>query len=108
MKTHNPGKLDKYITITKLKTEDDFEKYYECFASVNKASGKSYMESGAEQTSSSLIFEMRYCNKLKDIEFKWQEYRIMYNGHTFEIKNTDNPFFHNGWFTMIGDLIHGK
>lgn len=103
----NPGKLNKWIKILKLnETTDEYDSFYECFASVNKASGHSYFENQAEQTATSLIFEIRYIDKLKDMEFDFESYRIEFMNHVFSVDNVDNMFFENGKLRILGDLLH--
>lgn len=103
----NPGKFDKWIKILKLnETTDNYALFYECFASVNKASGHSYFENQAEQTATSLIFEIRYMEQLRDMEFDFESYRIEFMNHVFSVNNVDNMFFKDEKLRILGELLH--
>lgn len=69
--------------------------YYNCFAKANIAGGNEYLGSGAEQSTSSTIFTIRYCEKLKDLYLNTQSYRIKFRGAIYDIQEVDNYMFRN-------------
>lgn len=89
------GRLDKRITIQKLNDNEDWEDYYSCAASKNTASGREYFSSGAEQSANSVIFTIRYCKKLGDIELETQIYRIIFKNGIYDIESVDNYMSNN-------------
>lgn len=58
-------------------------------ASINKTGGSEYANAGAERSSLSLTFTLRYCKKLDPIQLNTSLYRIIYRGHLFNIRDTD-------------------
>lgn len=99
---------DKPIIIEKLDdTTEKFCQYYQCHAYINKTSGKEYMASGTEKSSTSLFFQMRYCPLLKNIQFEFEKYRIKYSDYYFYIQDADNVKLNNRDIKIIGD-IHVK
>ncbi|MDD2952492.1 MAG: phage head closure protein [Parabacteroides sp.] len=59
-------------------------------ATVNKSSGSDYMSSGAEQSSASRTFTVRYHATLSEIQFNTQIYRIIYQGMIYKIEDYDD------------------
>jgi SPP1 family predicted phage head-tail adaptor len=89
------GRLDKKILFQKLNKEEEWEDYFSCFASANIASGKEYVNSGAEQSVNSVVFETRYVSRLQEIYLDTQSYRIVFKGKLYDISNVDNYKFKN-------------
>jgi len=89
------GRLDKRILVQIIDEDEEWIDHHTCFANVNIASGKEYFGSGAEQSISSTIFEVRYCQKLKDIYLDTQSYRIKFRGGIYDIQDVDNYMFNN-------------
>lgn len=60
-------------------------------ANVNKAAnGSRYNNSGAEQSSSSKSFGIRYCKLYSEIQYNKQLYRLVMNGIIYNINSYDD------------------
>lgn len=82
--------FDKPIIIQQQNPDTEtWTDYFHAHAAVNKSGGSEYLNAGAERSSATLIFELRYCSMLEPIRYNTQVYRILYRGKTFNIKNTD-------------------
>ncbi len=82
--------FDKPIIIEKLNADaEEWSEYFKAHAAVNKTGGSEYSNAGAERSTQTLTFALRYCDKLEPIPYNTQSYRIKYRGHTFNIKDTD-------------------
>lgn len=83
--------FDKPITIQKIdEVSETWRDLYLVHARVNKSSGSEYLNAGANQSKSTLIFECRYFKELEDIAFNRGAYRIVYRGHNFNIQDYDD------------------
>lgn len=99
MSTYN-----KIIKIQKLNEDMEiYEDYYSCHANVNKSSGKEYFNARVEISTSTFNFKLRYCEKLKDIVYNSELYRIIYNGKNFNVKTTDDYKEKHHELTIVGD-----
>lgn len=83
--------MNKFIKLEKLdQKEEKWKKYYECYAEVNKASGKEYFNARTNITQNTFNFKVRYISKLEDTVFNTNQYRIIYKNNIFNIKNVDD------------------
>lgn len=99
---------NKPILIQKL--DEDTEKwnyYYSTHANVNKASGKEYFNAKTNISSSAYNFKVRYCEKLKELLFNTEIYRVVYESRCYDIKNVDRYAENKTELTIIGDY-NGK
>lgn len=76
-----------------LDDNEEWIDYYTCFSKINLAGGNEYMGSGAEQSTNSTIFTVRYCIKLKDLFLNTQSYRIKFESGIFNITDVDDYMF---------------
>lgn len=74
---------------------EEWADYYTCSAKINIAGGNEYLRGGAEQSVSSTIFIIRYCQKLKGLHLNTQSYRIKFRGAVYDIQDVDNFMFRN-------------
>lgn len=83
---------DKPIIIQRI--DEDTEKWkpiYTLHADINKAKkDDEYLSAGAIQSKRALVFEIRYFKAIEDIELNTQLYRILYNGHIYDISDYDD------------------
>lgn len=96
------------ILIQKL--DEDTEKwsdYYPTHANVNKASGKEYFNASTKISNSTYNFKVRYCEKLKELLFNTEIYRVVYESRCYDIKNVDRYAESKTELTIIGDY-NGK
>ena len=63
---------------------------YALHASINKSNGSEYLNAGANQSKATLVFEVRYFKNLVDIKYDRGAYRIVYEGHYFNITDYDD------------------
>lgn len=96
------------IKIQKLNLETEkWEAYYSTHANINKAGGKEYVNASTNISSSTYNFKVRYCEKLKDVLFNTEIYRIVYDTRCYDIKNVDRYAESKSEITLIGDY-NGK
>jgi SPP1 family predicted phage head-tail adaptor len=96
------------ILIQKL--DEDTEKwsdYYLTHANVNKASGKEYFNASTNISNSTYNFKVRYCEKLKELLFNTEIYRVVYESRCYDIENVDRYAENKTELTIIGDY-NGK
>jgi len=100
----------KQIKIYKLNLDTEKFEYYSTYhtLNINKSSGKEYFNARTEISTSTLNFELRYAQSLKDILYNTQSYQIEYEGIRFNIINADNFKEQNRKITLVGDSINVK
>ena len=83
---------DKPITIQKIDQASElWADLYRLHADINKASsGSEYLNAGANQSKTSLVFKIRYFKDLEDINYDRGAYRIIYRGRPFNITDYDD------------------
>lgn len=57
---------------------------------VNRTGGGESFGAGADQYHPRLTFEFRWCRLLEELRFNTQQHRLVYRGHTFNIKDYDD------------------
>ena len=87
-----------------LKTEK-WDKYYEGYAEVNKATGKEYFNAKTNITQNTYNFKLRYISKLEDTIFNTNQYRIIYKNNIFDIKNVDDKQEKRLKLTFVADCV---
>ena len=93
------------ILIQKQDIEEEiWSDYYQTHASVNKASGKEYFNASTNISSSTYNFEVRYCEKVKEIVFDTEIYRIIYQNRIFDIVNVDRVKENDNKVTLVGQF----
>lgn len=81
------------IRIEKInRRTEDWEPYIDrLHANINKKrTDNEYLDAGAVQSKRSLVFEVRYQPKLKDISHETQLFRIIYDGGEYQIVDYDD------------------
>ena len=82
---------DKPIVIQRLNEDSEaWEDLYTLHARVNKSSGSEYLNAGASQSRSTLVFETRYFKDMESIDDSRDLYRIVYRGRLFNITDYDD------------------
>lgn len=90
------GEMNHRINFEKLNTDtEEWGNHYQCWSKVNIAGGNEYFAGRTEHSNGSVIFEVRYCDKLKDLYLKTQKYRIRFGGVVYDIQDVDNYMFKN-------------
>lgn len=83
--------FDKPIVIQKInETTETWEDLFNLHAKINKSGGSEYLSAGANQSKSTLVFEVRYFKDLEDINYSRGLYRILYRGRLFNITDYDD------------------
>ena len=83
--------FDKPIIIQKLDTETErWNDLYRLHAHINKNTSKEYLNAGAERSSVTKTFVVRYFKNLQEIELNTTIYRIIYNNHAYNIIDYDD------------------
>ena len=95
---------DKAITIQKRnEVTEDWENLYLVHAFINKSkSDDEYLSGGAIQGKRSLTFEIRYFADLEDISFNIQNYRVIYRGIPYDIKDYDDYMLLHKTVKLLG------
>ena len=100
--------FNKLVLIQKLNLDTEvWEDYFLTHAYVNKSSGKEYFNARVEISNSTFNFSIRYSEKLKDVMFNTEVYRVVYGSRIFDIKNADNFMMKNHELTIVGEF-NGK
>lgn len=76
-------------------------KFYCC---VNKTGGTEGFAADADQFHARLTFETRYFSALEEVRYKTQLYRLIYNGHTFNIVDYDDYMEQHRTVKIVGEL----
>lgn len=87
------------ITIQKNTVEVDtignhlsvWEDYYTCAAYANLASGKEYGAAGQTLDTDTLVFQVRWCERLRDLDAA--RFRILFGGAVYNITCVDDARF---------------
>ena len=96
--------FDKPILIEKKNiVTKQWEPAFNVHASVNKSGGSEYLNGGAIQSRSNLVFEVRYFPDLEDIDARRAFYRIIYRGRTFNIKDYDDFYEQHKTVKLLGE-----
>lgn len=100
---------DKPITIQKI--DDITEKWEDLFnlhARVNKSNGSEYLNAGANQSRSNLVFEVRYFKAIEDIDADRGSYRILYRNRIYNITDYDDYQETHKTVKLLGVSINGN
>ena len=65
--------------------------FYSCAAYANLASGKEYGSAGQTLGNDTLVFEVRWCEKLRNLDST--KFRILFNGAIYNITCVDDVQF---------------
>lgn len=93
------SKLRSRITIQRSEMVTDaignhinaWEDFWSCAAYANLASGKEYGAAGQTLGSDTLVFEVRWCERLRDLDST--KYRILFGGNIYNITCVDDVQF---------------
>lgn len=78
------------IKIQKLNEDTEkWEEYYSLHANINKVGGKEYEQASTNISNSTFNFKIRYCEKMKEVIFNTEIYRVVYDNRCYDIKNVD-------------------
>jgi SPP1 family predicted phage head-tail adaptor len=94
---------DKPIIIQKV--DEDTEKWtdsYKAHARVNKSGGSEYLGAGANQSTSTRVFELRYFKDLEAIDADRGSYRIVYRGQWYNITDYDDYLEQHKTVKLLG------
>lgn len=98
--------MNKLIKFQELNPEtEEWSDYYSCYAEINKASGKEYFNARTNITENTYNFKVRNITKLQKIPFNTSQYRILYNGNIFNIKNVDDKQEKHIKLTFVADCV---
>lgn len=70
---------------------------------VNKAGGGESFNAGAGQYHLRLMFEFRWCKLLEPLRFNTQQFRLVYQGHTFNIVDYDDYMERRLTVRLVGE-----
>ena len=84
--------FNKVIRIQQCDENEQWNDLYTLYARINKSSSSKneYVNGGAERSIASKSFEVRYMDQLSKIQFNTQSYRIVYEGHYYNIVDYDD------------------
>ena len=69
---------------------------------VNKTGGGESFDAGADQYHPTLTFTFRWCQLLEAIAYSTQTYRLIYRGHTFDIRDYDDYMEQHKEIKIVG------
>ena len=94
---------DKPIIIQKINEDSEkWEDLYTLHARVNKSNGSEYLNAGANQSKSNLVFEVRYFKDLEAIAFSRGLYRIIYRGQLYDLTDYDDYLEQHKTVKLLG------
>lgn len=70
---------------------------------INKTGGGESFAAGAEQYHPRLSFKFRYCEVLQEVAYNAQLYRIVHNGHNYNIKDHDDFMEEHRMLLLVGE-----
>ena len=93
------SKLRSRITIQRVVVQTDaisnhanaWVDYWSCAAYANLASGKEYGAAGQTLGSDTLVFEVRWCERLRDLDST--KFRVLFGGNIYNITCVDDVQF---------------
>lgn len=105
------GSMRQRITIQKATVVTDeignrvnrWEDYHSCFAYVNLASGKEYEAAGQTLPGDSVVFTLRWCKKLADMDCG--SFRVLFQGQLFNLVCVDNVQYLNQRLKLTGERV---
>ena len=96
-----------YIPVTIQHQNPDTEEWTDLLklhaTKVNKTSGGETFSAGREQYRPRLTFEFRWCKVLEALRYATQNYRIMYQGHSFNIVDYDDFMEQHLTVKLVGE-----
>ncbi|SFE84082.1 phage head closure protein [Peptostreptococcus sp. D1] len=95
---------DKPIIIQKVDEETErWRSIYTLHAHINKSKkGDEFLSAGAIQSKQTLTFDIRYFKNIEDISLNTQLYRVLYNGHIYDISDYDDFMFKHKNVRLLG------
>lgn len=70
---------------------------------INKTGGGESFAAGAEQYHPRLTFTVAWCKALEDVAYNTQLHRIVYRGHTYDIKDYDDYMEQHIEVNLVGE-----
>jgi SPP1 family predicted phage head-tail adaptor len=101
--------FDTPIVIQRIdENTEQWSNLFSLHARINKAKSDSeYLNAGAIQGKSSLLFEVRYFADLKDIRLNTQSYRILYENVPYNITDYDDYMMNHKTVKLLGESYNG-
>ena len=105
------GSMRQRITIQRATVTSDeignrvnqWTDYHSCFAYVNMASGKEYEAAGQTLPGDSVVFTLRWCKKLA--EMQCSTFRVLFQGQIFNLVSVDNVQYLNQRLKLTGERV---
>ncbi len=94
--------FDKPVTVQRLDDDEVWEDLFSAHAWVNKTRGRQALEAGALRSYQSLTFRIRWRPECRDIPAQMQRHRVVYEGHTYSVEDTDDYMQRHRVFEMEG------
>lgn len=71
------------------KIEKDPERYYSAWCEIGSLYGNELYKALEIRLENAVIFEVRYCRKIKEVKKRTKDYIVKYDGDTYEIYAVD-------------------
>ena len=105
------GAMRQRITIQKATVTADeignrkntWADYHSCFAYVNLSSGKEYEAAGQTLRGDTLVFTIRWCEKLEWLDCS--HFRIIFAGRVYNLVTVDDVQFRHQRLKMTGERV---
>ncbi len=75
----------KYAIIAGRNTEEEPELYYECWCEVSSLYGNELYKAIEIRLKDTIVFELRYCKKIKELAAHLKDYFIEYEEEKYDI-----------------------
>lgn len=93
---------DRPITVQRMRDDEGWEDAFEAHARVNKTQGRQAVEAGAMRSYQGLTFRIRWRPECRDIPPQMQRYRVVYDGRTYSVEDTDDYMERHRTFDIEG------
>lgn len=94
--------FDKPVTVQRMGDDESWEDVAEVHAWVNKSRGHQAVEAGAMRSYQSLTFRVRWQPWMRDVPGQMQRFRLVYEGRTYSVEDTDDYMERHRVFEMEG------
>ncbi len=94
--------FDRPITIQRMDDAEEWHDVATVHAWINKTQGRQAIEAGSMRSYQSLTFRTRYQPWMRDIPGMMQRFRIVYQGRTYSVEDTDDYMERHRVFEIEG------
>lgn len=82
--------FDRPVTIQRMDDSEEWHDVATVHARVNKTTGGQFVDAGSMRTSRGLTFDVRWAPWAREMATEAQRWRVVYEGHTYSVEDTDD------------------